>query len=642
MTRAWLAQYRHYFSGLLMDDAQLLDHRYCPPVSLEELFRTKIRPAVYFLQKCTVDTGTFRGPPCYIHPSEKAQLRLLMIRLVGTVRVLGRCCILQRTIPLHPLLPFRELLSPAEVAAKEEHFRIPGCSANMFIIILSLLARLADPAVDDQLVSIIRPCVTEMHLDAIADYRIVGGETEYHEYWKDGTLRPLYHEIDLIPEESSSYAFFLRDEFLNCEYPSIEEITAYAKHPFMAKLSCDILEPMNHYLSCIRAEFCPPEESKVPWKKRAMRVRIRDYLDHAERLSDMVIEYRELAEGHRIPVPRVSFLREVMRAESVYGFQGDEDMILRSILRGKLASLHRYSDKLRERAYNQIYWSAGRAKSGTRDGSRVYSRKSSVSEDGEMTEKFIRSSPHLLWLMSYYPNNSPRSISRLVDIGPLLRSELQFFAASVIEIDEFQDSQFAHLRYVTEHLRPFGAVIDACIPSSVSSSSNMPAGRVAELAPFVMRYMERVALLYSMALRYSEDNLTSPFLDTRVRWSVTLANKFDMFVGRPNYGFSPETREVFVARIALAGELAHANQDANSILDVPLSAEYLSLPVVPSWNRDRIEELLKREQVDPFIGEECFLQDQIMASQGLAHAIQKASDLETEGFSGHPSGRYRV
>ncbi|KAJ7678307.1 hypothetical protein DFH06DRAFT_1317091 [Mycena polygramma] len=187
MTRAWLAQYRHYFSGLLMDNAQLLDHRYCLPVSLEELFRTKIRPAVYFLQKCTVDTGTFRGPPCYIHPSEKAQLRLLMIRLVGTMRVLGRCRILQRTIPLHPSLPFRELLSPAEVAAKEEHFRIPGCSANMFIIILSLLARLVDPAVDDQLVSIIRPCVTEIHLDAIADYRIVGGETEYHEYWKDGT-----------------------------------------------------------------------------------------------------------------------------------------------------------------------------------------------------------------------------------------------------------------------------------------------------------------------------------------------------------------------------------------------------------------------------------------------------------------------
>lgn len=100
----------------------------------------------------------------------------------------------------------------------------------------------------------------------------------------------------------------------------------------------------------------------------------------------MVIEYRELAEGHRIPVPRVSFLREVMRAESVYGFQGDEDMVLRSILRGKLASLHRYSDKLRERAYNQIYWSAGRAKSGKRDGSRAYSRGSSASEDGEMTE----------------------------------------------------------------------------------------------------------------------------------------------------------------------------------------------------------------------------------------------------------------
>ncbi|KAJ6465968.1 hypothetical protein C8R47DRAFT_1224280 [Mycena vitilis] len=145
-----------------------------------------------------------------------------------------------------------------------------------------------------------------------------------------------------------------------------------------------------------------------------------------------------------------------------------------------------------------------------------------------------------------------------------------------------------------------------------------------------------------MALKYSENNLTSPFLDTRVRWSINLANKFDMFVGRPNYGFSSDTREVFVARIALAGELSHAVQDPSSILDVPLSAEYLSLPAVPSWNRDRIEELLKREQMDPFVGEECFLQDQIMASQGLAHAIQKASDLEMEGLSGHPSGRYRV
>ncbi|KAJ6465232.1 hypothetical protein C8R47DRAFT_1235984 [Mycena vitilis] len=480
MTRAWLAQYRHYFASLLMEEAQLLDRYYCPPVPLEELFRTKIRPAVYFLQKCSVEEGTYRGPLCRIHPSEKAQLRLLMIRLVGTVRVLGRSRILRRSIPLHASLPFRELLSPDEIAAKEEHFRIPGCSANMFVIILSLLRRLADPDVDDQLVSIMRPCIIEMHLDAMSDYRAVGGETEYHEYWKDGTLRPLFHEIDLIPEDSSDYGevfekcspslsattimsslspsfcdspprselFVLRDEFLNCEYPSMEEITAYAKHPFMAKVSHDILEPMNHYLSCIREDFCPPEESKVPWKKRAMRCRIRDYLDHAERLSDMVIEYRELAEGHRIPVPRVSFLREVMRAESVYGFQGDEDMVLRSILRGKLASLHRYSDKLRERAYNQIYWSAGRAKSGKRDGSRAYSRGSSASEDGEMTE-----------------------------IGPMLRSELQFFAASVVEVEEFLDSKYAHLRYVTEHLRPFGAVIDACIPSSVSSASSMPAGR---------------------------------------------------------------------------------------------------------------------------------------------------------------------
>lgn len=208
----------------------------------------------------------------------------------------------------------------------------------------------------------------------------------------------------MLPRHSDG-SFHLRDEFLNCVYPSVEEISAYARHPFMAKLCHDVLDPMDHYLSCIRAEFCPPEESKASWKKRAMRVRIRDYLDHAvcvaidglrlfsdpgqifqERLSDMIIEYRELAQAHRVPVPRVAFLREIMRAESVYGFQGDDDMLLRAILRGKLASLHKYSDKLRQRAGDEICRSA-KGRSSPDDGSTVFTRSSSGSEEeGEMTE----------------------------------------------------------------------------------------------------------------------------------------------------------------------------------------------------------------------------------------------------------------
>lgn len=136
--------------------------------------------------------------------------------------------------------------------------------------------------------------------------------------------------------------------------------------------------------------------------------------------------------------------------------------------------------------------------------------------------------------------------------------------------------------------------------------------------------------------------MSVPFLDTRVRWSVLLVNKFDLFVGRPNYGFSAETRETFLARVSLAGELAHANQTESSIIDVPLSAEYLALPAVPSWNKQQIERLLLEEVVHPFVGEESFLQDQIMSSQGLARAIQKASELDAEGYSSHPSGQFHI
>lgn len=75
----------------------------------------------------------------------------------------------------------------------------------MFIILLSLLNRLSHPMLDDQLVSVMRPCIIQMHLDAMADRLATGCETEYFEYFRDGTLRPLFHEIDLIPEIISSY-----------------------------------------------------------------------------------------------------------------------------------------------------------------------------------------------------------------------------------------------------------------------------------------------------------------------------------------------------------------------------------------------------------------------------------------------------
>ncbi|KAJ7678336.1 hypothetical protein DFH06DRAFT_1121823 [Mycena polygramma] len=78
-------------------------------------------------------------------------------------------------------------------------FRVPGSSANMFKIILSLVSRLSDPGRDGHRVRDIRSFMVELHLAAMADFRLSGGEIEYHEYNRDGTLGELFHEIDLVP-----------------------------------------------------------------------------------------------------------------------------------------------------------------------------------------------------------------------------------------------------------------------------------------------------------------------------------------------------------------------------------------------------------------------------------------------------------
>lgn len=71
-------------------------------------------------------------------------------------------------------------------------------------------------------------------------------------------------------------------------------------------------------------------------------------------MSDYVIRHHDLAEANRIPTPRVAWLQVVMRADSVYGFEGDDNQLLRVILRGKIASLLQYSERLRQHAVDRI------------------------------------------------------------------------------------------------------------------------------------------------------------------------------------------------------------------------------------------------------------------------------------------------
>lgn len=61
-----------------------------------------------------------------------------------------------------------------------------------------------------------------------------------------------------------------------------------------------------------------------------------------------MVRYTALAAARRVPSPRVTWLKIVMDASQVYGFDGDQDPFRKAVLCGKIASLFLYSKDLRQ------------------------------------------------------------------------------------------------------------------------------------------------------------------------------------------------------------------------------------------------------------------------------------------------------
>ncbi|KAJ7076696.1 hypothetical protein C8R44DRAFT_896530 [Mycena epipterygia] len=133
----------------------------------------------------------------------------------------------------------------------------------------------------------------------------------------------------------------LCDEFLGLNFPTPSQLADFAHHPFMAKLSRELLEPLHRLYGQINTEFSWSRDAKMPVEWELLRVLVRDYLDLASRLADFIIRYEELALLRRVPAPPVPWILCVMRAESVYGFVGDDLWITWDILRGKMTALRR-------------------------------------------------------------------------------------------------------------------------------------------------------------------------------------------------------------------------------------------------------------------------------------------------------------
>ncbi|KAJ6553766.1 hypothetical protein DFH09DRAFT_1318791 [Mycena vulgaris] len=149
--------------------------------------------------------------------------------------------------------------------------------------------------------------------------------------------------------------FAVRDEFLNLDFPTVGDLHSFSLHPFMLRLTRDHLEPMVQFFLRIREEFSWTPESKSERERMMLRQCVRSYFDHAEHVADIVIRYKDLAAAHRVPAPSVSWLQVVMRAENLYGFEGDNDTVLRCILTGKMATLFQYSTDLRQNAVDRSF-----------------------------------------------------------------------------------------------------------------------------------------------------------------------------------------------------------------------------------------------------------------------------------------------
>ncbi len=98
-----------------------------------------------------------------------------------------------------PLLP---LLLQDNPSLSLENYRVPGCAANMMSIIMVLLGRLCDAeGRDRQALLICSPILQEFRATAMAAARQDHTDTEYPQFHRNGQLRELFYEIDLVPEE---------------------------------------------------------------------------------------------------------------------------------------------------------------------------------------------------------------------------------------------------------------------------------------------------------------------------------------------------------------------------------------------------------------------------------------------------------
>ncbi|KAJ6495723.1 hypothetical protein C8R47DRAFT_1213203 [Mycena vitilis] len=185
MSRGSLASYRHFLSDLLLTDDELLNPGWEPSVSLEVFFQLRLRPAVYFLQRCLCDEGGVSGPAPRIPAAEKAELKDWLFRLLGRSFIHGRLSALGRG-------------TPASRVVSSTKYKVPGVAANMFALTMMLVSRLVEDCPrDNGVMYITQPALLCFYHEAVSSNGDGTLAREYEPFHKDGTLRESFSEQSL-------------------------------------------------------------------------------------------------------------------------------------------------------------------------------------------------------------------------------------------------------------------------------------------------------------------------------------------------------------------------------------------------------------------------------------------------------------
>ncbi|KAJ7066863.1 hypothetical protein B0H15DRAFT_807551 [Mycena belliarum] len=628
--------------ALLLAPEQLRDRHWMPDTTVAVFLRKRVRPVVYFLQVLVHGRPTERRASADLSPSEEQNVRMVILNMLGTVRLLGRARFIAteqircRGLPL------------VDVAEVGRDFGIPAQSTRMFAIIFDLLERF--PPQDDadrQAYSLMGPILANLQDLARREAIRSGEPTEFPEYdvrgditvdgtafqfpaiagdmhgvrgkkrvigGGDGREVRIGQVVESLPKSAKATTFLamsatevlraatsrfaVREEFQNLDIPTLGALHEFSCLPFIRRLVAEQLEPMLQYYVRIREQLVKSLKARPETDRNMTRQWLRSYMEHAGNLSDVIIRYKDLADARRIPTPPIPWLQIIMRAEQKFGFAGDEEPIPRA------------------NAVDQMFIGDGTMK---------------IAEIEFSGRDPINSTARRLVIprRTMFPPLVLARSRKSVAFDQTILARLSYAAEIRREAIEYSHAKDGVIAYIVQVLRPFAELIHVCIPSNALSVDQLPFGTYEQLRRFVVEFITQAGIVYDIAVEHAKAfRLSLQHIDSRAVWSLSLALNFDARFGNISAGYHPHTREHSISRVRSA--LTLANNSSGADLDVDLSMLLNSLPRVPAWNRGDIELLMQREKVDEWAGELELLNDNIIAADNLGNALAKSAQRRAD------------